>query len=98
MRRGDLLTALVDQLQREVSHHPQKAGPMGIGLGIDGGDEVKHQGEGLKSGFVDAADAIVDEIGREQHSQAKDLHIVIAFLVQGSQTLSVHHQNCPPAH
>jgi hypothetical protein len=23
---------------------------------------------------------------------------VIAFLVQGSQTLSVYHQNCPPAH
>jgi hypothetical protein len=71
---------------------------MGIGLSIDGSDEIKYEGQGLKSGFVDAADAIVDEIGRKQHSQAKYLHIVIAFLVQGSQTLSVYHQNCPPAH
>ena len=58
-----MLTTVVYELQGEITHHPKKARSMRIGFSIDWGDQIEYKGKGLQGRFIDAADAVIDEIG-----------------------------------
>jgi hypothetical protein len=82
---------VVDQLQREVSHDPQKvwkvlgevlarlsvAAGLPFGLSLDVLSEFHDEGEGVERALVDGAHRVVDEVGREEQGQRENLGIMV---------------------
>jgi hypothetical protein len=82
---------VVDELQREVSHDPQKvwkvlgevlarlsvAAGLLFGLSLDVLGEFYDEGEGVERALVDGAHRVVDKVGGEEQGQRENLGIVV---------------------
>mmetsp|Transcript_5754 Transcript_5754/g.20299 ORF Transcript_5754/g.20299 Transcript_5754/m.20299 type:complete len:306 (-) Transcript_5754:348-1265(-) len=104
--RGEGVAVLVHQQEREVTYHPQEVreevGKLRAGLRLTAGFSVRlgsdvlrqldNEREVVERRLVDGSDGVVDEVGRQQQGERKDLRIMVGIGVKRSDAFGIDYE------
>lgn len=102
LQRSQLLMILINQLQSEISHHPQKRRHIVsqvisisfslLRLQLDMLRQVHHQRQTAQRILINRPSRVIYKEARQQQSQTEYSHIVVIVLVEATYSLRVHNQ------